>query len=378
MTPGDIHAASEPIYPYVPFAGALVWNRSQADSSPVKIHVSFSPDWFAAQMGLDMSERWHTDPFLRRDSFAAMARAMNAAFPGLRLGGDPDTIRGGLSQIANCAPVGALFGQEVLYSSGGWPENNRRLLDDQAADALAVPDFQSGPFFSGLMRQMDVIQEEWGAIDGELNYQGVLNTAFRLRGEHIFTDMVTAPERAHHVLDVVCETTMRFADAVYERQSRSGVSRDYFVTSNCVVNMISEDHYRQFVMPYDRRLSAHYPHFGVHNCGWKVDAYAKAYSEIRALGYLDFGIQSDLEALKLLFPRTVLTVILNPDDVIGRTAAEVRATLEKLRDSLKVCRILLGALDGRTKSAEVEAFFSATAETWGVPVERLVPRPHFG
>ena len=104
--------------------------------------------------------------------------------------------------------------------------------------------------------------------------------------------MVTAPERAHHVLDVVCETTMRFADAVYARQARSGVTKDYFVTSNCVVNMISEEHYRQFVMPYDRRLSAHYANFGVHNCGWKVDAYAKAYSEIRELGYLDFGIQS--------------------------------------------------------------------------------------
>ena len=51
----------------------------------------------------------------------------------------------------------------------------------------------------------------------------MLNTAFRLRGEQIFTDMVAAPERAHHVLDVVCRTTMRFADAVYARQARSGV-----------------------------------------------------------------------------------------------------------------------------------------------------------
>ena len=56
-----------------------------------------------------------------------------------------------------------------------------------------------------------------------------------------------------------------------------------------VVNMIAEEHYREFVMPYDRKLSDHYANFGVHNCGWKVDAYARAYSEIRKLGYLDFG-----------------------------------------------------------------------------------------
>lgn len=369
---------SAPIYPYVPFAGALVWNRAQADASSVKVHVSFSPDWFAARMGLDMAERWHVDPAYRRASFVAMAQVLNAEFPRLRLGGNPEDIRGGISQIANCAPAAALFGQEVLYSSGGWPENNRRLLDDAAADSLRVPDFQSGRFFSDLMRQMDVIQKEWGAIDGELNYQGILNTAFRLRGEQIFTDMATAPERAHHVLDVVCEATMRFADAVYARQAKSGVTKDYFVTSNCVVNMISERHYRDFVMPYDRRLSGHYAHFGVHNCGWKVDAYAKAYSEIRALGYLDFGIQSDLDALKRLFPEAVLTVILNPDDVIGRSLTDVRRTLEKLRHSLTVCRILLGSLDGRTNSREVDAFFTAAADVWGVPVEQLVPRPHFG
>ncbi len=97
---------------------------------------------------------------------------MNTEFPRLRIGGDPDSIRGGLSQIANCAPVAALFGQEVLYSSAGWPENKRCLLDDAAADSLDIPDFESGNFFQGLMKQMDAIQEEWGAVDGELNYQG--------------------------------------------------------------------------------------------------------------------------------------------------------------------------------------------------------------
>jgi Uroporphyrinogen decarboxylase (URO-D) len=369
---------SDPIYPYVPFASALVWNRLQADVSPVKVHVSFSPDWFARRMDFDMGERWHLDPVFRRRSFVAMARTLNAEFPRLALGGDPDEIRGGISQIHSCAPVAALFGQEVVYSGAAWPENRRVLLDDAAAEALEAPDLESGPIFADLMGQMDEIQREWGGIDGELNYQGVLNTAFRLRGEQIFTDMACAPERAHHVLRVVCETTMRFADAVYARQARSGVVKDYFVTSNCVVNMISEDHYREFVMPYDRMLSNHYPSFGVHNCGWKVDAYAKAYAEIRPLGYLDFGIQSDLDALKRLFPKTVLSVILNPDDVIGRSPAYVRHTLERLRGSLGACRIILGSLDGRTPSSEVSAFFDSTAEVWGVPLQSLVPRPHFG
>jgi len=369
---------SRPMYPYIPFASSLVWNRSQVDPPPVTIHVSFSPDWFSRRMGLDLGERWHRDPVHRRESFVAMARALNTEFPRLRLGGSPEEIQGGISQIHTCAPVAALFGQQILYARDAWPENRRVLLDDAAADALEVPDLASSPVYADLMRQMDIIEREWGLVDGELNYQGVLNTAFRLRGEEIFMDMLAAPERAHHVLGVVCETTMRFVDAVYARQARSGVHKDYFVTANCVVNMVSADHYREFVMPYDRKFSDHYPCFGIHNCGWKVDAYSKAYSEIRALDYLDFGIQSDLLQLKALFPNATLAVILNPDDVIGRSAEVVRVILGRLHEDLGACRIVLGSLDGRTPSAEVEAFFNAAAAVWGVPVETLVPRAHCG
>ena len=94
---------SEPIYPYIPFASALVWNRLADGDPDLKIHVSFSPDWFTRRMGLDYGERWHRDPFYRRSSFVAMARALNAEYPELLLGGDPDSIIGGLSQIDSCA-----------------------------------------------------------------------------------------------------------------------------------------------------------------------------------------------------------------------------------------------------------------------------------
>ena len=66
-----------------------------------------------------------------------------------------------------------------------------------------LPDIESHPLFIDIMRQADIIEREWGPVEGELNYQGVLNTAFRLRGESIFTDMVAAPDRARRVLEVV-------------------------------------------------------------------------------------------------------------------------------------------------------------------------------
>ncbi len=371
--------SSGEICPYIPFACSLVWNRrSSRDEQGPKIHISFSPDWFSRRMDLDYGRRWHRDPVYRRSCFVDMAGVLNSEFPGLHLGGDPGSIRGGLSQVNTCALVAALLDQEILFSEDQWPVNRKNQLNDRSAETLETPDIYRHPVFEDLMRQADIIEEEWGLVEGELNYQGVLNTAFRLRGEGIFIDMISAPERAHRVLRVACETMITLTDAVYARQARSGVCKDYFVTSNCVVNMISENHYREFVMPYDRMLAEHYPHFGVHNCGWKVDAYAEAYSELGTLGYLDFGIQSDLSLLNKLFPSATLTAILNPDDVLGKDSTGIMNILRRLKDCLHSCRIVLGSLDGNTDSEEVLSFLRCASDVWEMPVEQLIPQPHFG
>jgi hypothetical protein len=370
---------SEPIYPYIPFAGALVWNRLNEDENlDVKIHVSFSPDWFARRMDFDYGRQWHEDPIYRRDSFVAMAKTLNGEFPILKLGGEPNSISGGISQIYSCALIAALFGQEIKFSSKNWPENTGKPIDDHAADAIEVPDFYNDPVFIKIMEQMDFIGKEWGEVDGELNYQGVLNTAYRIRGEKIFTDMLLFPERAHRVLSVVCETMIQVADAVYAQQKMTGVYKDYFVTSNCVVNMISGESYREYILPYDRKISEHFQNFGVHNCGWNVDAYAQSYTEIGSLGYLDFGIDSDLARIKDLFPETILTVILNPDDIIGKDNNELRELLIRLYETLGKCRILAGSLDNSTPSSVVTSLFDITADVWGLPINALVPHPHCG
>jgi hypothetical protein len=243
---------------------------------------------------------------------------------------------------------------------------------------LRVPDLENHPLVADLLRQIELLEREWGEVDGELDYQGVLNTAFRLRGEQLFVDLVQEPRRAHHVLGVVCDTMIALARLVYGRQARCGVHKDYFVTSNCVVNMISGEHYRRFVMPLDRRLAAGFALFGVHNCGWNVDAYADAYAGLGRLDYLDFGTASDLGRLRALFPGATLTPILNPEEVIGRSRAEVRSLLRRLQESLGECRIILGSLDSRTRAEEVRAFFQEAAAVWRLPVEELVPKPHCG
>jgi hypothetical protein len=116
------------------------------------------------------------------------------------------------------------------------------------------------------MDQVDKIEHENGCVEGYINWQGVLNNAYRLRGERLFLDLATDPESARHVFDCVATTMIDCARRLHERQRLTGVEVCHFTVSNCVVNMISPGHYREFLLPFDRRISEIFGLIGVHKC----------------------------------------------------------------------------------------------------------------
>lgn len=361
------------IVPHIPFSASLSFRATDDEAGP-KVHVGFTPRWFAQHMELDYGPQWHRDPPVRLASMRRMGEVLNARFSGLHLGGRPEETRGTISQVETCSVVAALFGQTIRHSRDAWPANEGVPLSDAEAEALRVPDFRSHPLYADLVEQMDVIEREWGAIEGDLNYQGVLNTAFRLRGEAIFMDMAVAPERAHHVLDVVCDTMLAFIGDIYARQRTSGVRRDFFVTANCVVNMISGDFYREFVMPRDRRLAEAWDRFGIHNCAWCVDPYVPAYAEMADLAYLDFGFDSNLAALHHAFPSATLATMYNPVALARNSTDQVCADLERLHASIPGAHLIVADIEAGTPDERVLDVFRLAADVWNVESERLVPR----
>ncbi len=341
----------------------------------MRIHHGFTPGWFAARMELDYGPDWHAEPRRRLRSFQEMGRALNREFPELRLGGEPDKMVGSISQIQTCCLLAAFFGQEIMYDRHTWPVNAPAHLDDAAADRLEMPDFRSHPAYENLFRQMDEIARDWGFVEGELNFQGVLNTAFRLRGEQIFLDMLEAPERARRVFAAVTDTMLAFSADVRARQRRPGCDHDWFVTANCVVNMISAELYREFIQPCDRRLAAGRRLFGIHNCAWTVDAYASAYAETAPLAYLDFGMDSDFALLARLFPQTSLCAMYSPGELLHDSPAVKRRKLSRLHDQIGACRIILTDIDRDTPAAVVNEFYRIAGEIWRQEPAELVATP---
>ncbi|MCP4642244.1 MAG: hypothetical protein GY851_17500 [bacterium] len=332
--------------------------------SDMRVEFGFTPKWYRERLDIDFGERWHLDPAYRWETVAAMRRELNERFPGLSLGGpDPERSPPTLDGIHGAVLMSRVFGVPAEYYADNWPAATHDYLSEDALRGLRVLDLSTAPVFVQIFEQMDFMEREFGRIEGYLNWQGVLNTAYRLRGQTILMDLVVDPGLAHHVFEVITETMIAGARMVYERQRASGVEIRHLAVSNCLVNMVSADAYREHLMPYDKQLSDAFDHFGIHNCAWNVDPYLADYADIRTLGYVDMGIESDLVRAKELCPNTRRAVMYTPTDLANKPLDAIREDLARIRRELSPCDIVAADIEAGTPDERVMAFARMAEET---------------
>ncbi|MCB9784047.1 MAG: hypothetical protein H6751_13875 [Candidatus Omnitrophica bacterium] len=307
----------------------------------LRAEVGFTPKWFHEYLGVDFSEKWHEDPEYRLQSWEKMSAEVHERFPGRNIGdceeeGPPDILTG---LYGGCV-VSQMFGLGVRYWPGSWPASEHGyMLPDEEASRLEPVDLENNPFFQGILDQCDRIEKLTGTVKGYLNWQGVLNTAFRMRGERIFMDLIEAPDRACRVFEAVTETMIDGIKRLLARQRESGQDYRFATISNCVVNMLSPKHYEKYLLPYDLRIRSAFEDFGIHNCAWNVNPYMNAYAQAPRLGYLDMGLESDFVRCREMFPETRRNLIYEDTDVADKSREEIRKDLERTAVELGPCDI---------------------------------------
>jgi len=316
--------------------------RTPADGTEpfMRPEPGFNPSWFQKHCHMDFSQKWHANPDYRLECYNRMSDEIRRRFPGRNIGSiiddkPPDLITG----MYGCAVVPAMFGQSIRYFQDKWPAPHAEPLTNQQADSLSPPDLDSNEFFQGILNQLDRIEQLTGSARGYLNWQGVLNVAFRLRGQTIFMDLLDAPDRARQIFDCVTTTIIQGIKKLHERQKKAGVDERFATISNCVVNMISADHYREHLLPFDLKIRAEFEKFGIHNCAWVVDPYMDAYATVPNLGYIDMGITSDLKKAKRLFPQTRRNILYTSMDLANKSEGQIRTDFERIASELAPCDV---------------------------------------
>lgn len=340
---------------HIPISGPARREPVDGTESPLRVSLGFEPMWYTQRCAVDFSERWHTDPVYRHNSLVVMKRELHHAFPSVPywdVNRNDDTWT--ISGVYGSYFIAQVFDCELAYISDHWPQVIRRpSLSLEELAHLNLHDLLNAPIVADIFRQMDVIEREAGKIQGYFSWQGVLNNAFNIYGQSIFTAMVETPELAHQFFALITDVMVALAQRVQARQRASGFAINQLDVSNCVMNMISPRMYHEFIFPYDQHIAGQFEYFGVHTCNWNVNPYLAVLRELPKLGYLDMGIVSDLRRVREMFPDARRAVMYSPVNLQDASIEEIRADMQKIRDALSPCDVVMADIQWTTPDSRV-------------------------
>jgi len=341
---------------HIPISAPARREVADGAESDMRVSLGFVPTWFHQRCGIDFSEKWHQDPFYRYDSLVKMKRELCQRFPSVSYWNE--NYKDDLATISGCYGayvIPKIFGFPLVYEEDRWPEidRNKEKLSVKEIEKLDIDKVLSGYFVEEIFHQMDIIEAEWGKIHGYLNWQGVLNNAFHLRGEQIFIDLYDKPDLALRLFQVITEVMIRLAQMVQNRQRESGFYINHFCVSNCTLNMVSPQIYREFLFPYDNKIAESFERFGMHTCNWNVTPYLEEIRKLPKVGYLDMGIMSDLKKVKKMFPDTRRAVMYSPVRLQEVSLDELKKDMEKIYNELSPCDMVMADIEVTTSDQRV-------------------------
>ena len=339
--------------------GAPATRRPATGKEPfLRPEIGFTPKWYHEAIGVNFDEPWHTDPAYRKDALIAMRKELGRRFPETSIGGidQPEEPLDLLTGAYGVCCVAGLYGVPIRYYRDRWPVCEHYVLSPDQIERLEPINLDTNPFFDDLLAQVAWIAKDQGRVEGYINWQGVLNNAFRLRGEGVFADMIDHPDRARRLFQCVSTTMIEAASRLYERQRVTGVRVDFFTVSNCLVNMVSPGLYRGLLLPFDLHIAERFGCIGIHNCAWSADPYMAHYASVPHLGYIDMGLESDLQRAKETFPQARRALMYTPTELVSKPMATIKEDLERIGREYAPCDVVLADVEAGTPDERILAF----------------------
>ncbi|HMA54772.1 MAG TPA: hypothetical protein VKT17_09935 [Acidobacteriota bacterium] len=332
------------------------------------VEVVFHPSWWHRHAGIDFDEGFFYDPRRRVADERTMERVLYEKFGDLGLGEDRDLDRPVLGPVHNAAGylLSEMIGCRVEYRDDAPPQVIPAQRPDLEIDVEAV--FR-GEAFLRLKRLVDDLKTAHGRVVGDVNWGGILNLALDVRGQDIFLDLVDRPELVRLFFGRIAEIIDRFTAFVESETGTTSISVNrlvrhlpgpVFLHSECALTMISAEHYRSFIMPFDRAWSLRRRPFGIHYCGPDAHRFAGVFAELPHLDLLDVGWGGDLGLLREKLPGTFLNIRLSPVEIVDQNLEDIRRSIEArvaASGDLRLTGVCCINMDDRVSDDRVRAIF---------------------
>jgi hypothetical protein len=334
-----------------------------SETGNISVVTGFMPAWWEAEYGITFGTEFHKNFHVHQDTLTRMESLLKDRFGEL-----PNFFYG--DDYARTYPcerrygdgfIPALFGSTINFEDeSGHPFAGSMELSESQVENLTVPELTHNPVIQHLLPEK---KGGFSRTSGELGFEGVLNIAFKLRGQEVFVDMVQRKVLFFHLCDVISRTIDKVVHLVREWQDPEHLKPTYFVTANCLMNMISNEMYREQLYEFDERFNKSFELFGIHTCNWKVDPYLESIAEINCdINYLDMGFESDIDKVHELFPDLRPAVFIHPEQLRQNTVDRIRMEITELCKKLGSGFILLSDLEAGTDDSKIRMVYETASK----------------
>ncbi len=339
----------------------------------MKYDITFHPSWWHKYAGVDFTEQFFEDPEYRMECDVKMRQTLYDHFGAYGIGEDKPQKRPllGTDLLAAGYLLSAFAGCDIVYQADNSPQVICKELDEDSIEDYEVPDPTAHPLWKNMEEQIAYLQEHYGHVETYINLMGIQNLAMDLMGQELMVCYYTAPEEVERVLGQLTDMTITFGKRMKELSDdvSGGVTAivrqtvpDCYLTSNCSVEMISQELYEEFLLPCDQKLADAFGSFGVHHCGQTMEHVVEGYAKLKGLTFAEVGAGSDVAAVRKALPDIWLNLRYSPARLSEASEEEIRAEVKALYEAGKApagCSISCVGIDGNVAPEQVIRFLQA-------------------
>lgn len=343
------------------------------DSVVIPVDVVFHPSWWCRHAGITFDEDFFFHPLKRVEVEKKMEHTLYERFGQFGLGADKDLEIPLIGAVHNASGyiLSGMLGCEIVYQ-----EDNAPQVISVGMDKLAVNvDYAfKSPLFKRFIGLRDNLKAKYGYIAGDINWSGVLNIALDMAKENILIDFFAQPEPLKQEFGKIAGMIERFVTGFSTETGTSSISvnrnvrhikQPVFLHSECSHTMIDTEQYDEFLLPIDIDWSKKFRPFGIHYCGNDPHRYAKSFSKIRNLDFLDVGWGGNVKELRACLPNTFLNIRLDPVTINSNSDEKLEKIITGLVDDsgnpylTGICCI---NMDDKVEDSKIHTIFNTVKE----------------
>ncbi len=248
-----------------------VWNGIVPDNQPLLLACNPSQQWIDAIPDYNTKETHFNTEKMVISSFKSMLPTAN---------GGRDAVPSARSNMG-CGIFPTLFGisQMLFEDKMPWLQEH---LDKKTILRMGPEDLKPGDEFKAAlehMYEMNKLLEGTGAYVFPLDLQSAFGTAHLVYGDTLFYDLYDDPPFVHHLLELSCECIIIGMTECLKAISGSNKliahynnliiprNKGGLKISEDTATLLSGESIDEFVLPYLRKILAHFGGGYVHYCG---------------------------------------------------------------------------------------------------------------